>query len=148
MTLEVRDALVARGLERDRVHVELFGGSSAAGGGSAAPGTAVPSAAPAGAPASPATGAGHHVAVIDRGARAEIAVAPQETVLDAGLRAGLDMPYSCRDGVCGTCRAKLVCGQVRQDGADLSPKEIAAGYVLTCQARPQADGVVITLDEG
>jgi ferredoxin-NADP reductase/DMSO/TMAO reductase YedYZ heme-binding membrane subunit len=133
MTLEVRDALVAGGLHHERVHVELFGSAAR----------------PAG-PESPAAGpsAVCNVAVVDRGARTEITVRGGEPVLDAALRAGLDLPYSCRDGVCGTCRAKLVCGQVLQDGADLTRAEIDAGYVLTCQARPQSEGVVITLDEG
>jgi ferredoxin-NADP reductase/DMSO/TMAO reductase YedYZ heme-binding membrane subunit len=132
MTLEVRDALVARGLDRARVHVELFGSPSA-------PATlAVRAAGP---------GTTHHVAVVDRGARSEITVRGDETVLDAALRAGLDLPYSCRDGVCGTCRARLACGRVRQDSADLTQAEIDAGYVLTCQARPQTDGVVISLDD-
>ncbi|MDQ4084701.1 MAG: 2Fe-2S iron-sulfur cluster-binding protein [Actinomycetota bacterium] len=87
------------------------------------------------------------MAVVDRGARTELEVHGDETVLDAALRTGLDLPYSCRDGVCGTCRARLACGRVRQDGADLTQAEIDAGYVLTCQARPQADGVVISLDD-
>ena len=138
MTLGVRDALVERGLERDRVHVELFGGAAPAP--STTPTTPLPTAL--GAPTA------RNVAVVDRGARTEVAVNPGETVLDAALRSGLDLPYSCRDGVCGTCRAKLACGQVNQDNADLSPKEIAAGYVLTCQARPESDGVVISVDEG
>jgi ring-1,2-phenylacetyl-CoA epoxidase subunit PaaE len=132
MTFEVRDALVARGLARERVHVELFGSPSQP-------------AAPAASPAD--KNAVHHVAVVDRGARREVTVRGDETVLDAALRAGLDLPYSCREGVCGTCRAKLACGQVRQENADLSQAEIDAGYVLTCQAKPQTDGVVISLDE-
>lgn len=141
MTLEVRDALVARGLDREHVHVELFGGPSPAGanGANGTNGTAA---------AATGVAAERNVAVVDRGARTEIPVRGDETVLDAALRAGLDLPYSCRDGVCGTCRAKLACGRVEQEAADLSPAEVAAGYVLTCQARPQSDGVVITLDEG
>jgi ferredoxin-NADP reductase/DMSO/TMAO reductase YedYZ heme-binding membrane subunit len=136
MTLGVRDALVERGLERERVHVELFGG----------PAPSATQTAPL--PSAPGAPAARNVAVVDRGARTEVAVNPGETVLDAALRSGLDLPYSCRDGVCGTCRAKLACGQVNQDNADLSPAEISAGYVLTCQARPESDGVVISVDEG
>nr|MDQ4007346.1 2Fe-2S iron-sulfur cluster-binding protein [Actinomycetota bacterium] len=135
MTLEVRDALVQQGLARDRVHVELFGSPATPASSSPAPTTA------------PGDDTAYHVAVVDRGARTELAVRGGETVLDAALRAGLDLPYSCREGVCGTCRAKLACGQVRQDGAELTQAEIAAGYVLTCQARPHDDGVVISLDE-
>lgn len=138
MTLGVREALVERGLERERVHVELFGGP--------APATGATQTAPL--PTTPGAPTARNVAVVDRGARTEVSVNPGETVLDAALRSGLDLPYSCRDGVCGTCRAKLACGQVNQDDADLSPAEIAAGYVLTCQAKPESDGVVISVDEG
>jgi len=130
MTLDVRDALVDRGLERERVHVELFGGSATG------PATG-----------SPESDVVRNVAVVDRGARSELAVRGDETVLDAALRSGVDLPYSCREGVCGTCRAKLACGQVSQEGADLTRAEVAAGYVLTCQARPESDGVVISLDD-
>ncbi|HEX2177559.1 MAG TPA: 2Fe-2S iron-sulfur cluster-binding protein [Nocardioidaceae bacterium] len=140
MTLELRDALVAHGVDREHVHVELFGGPKATPS-AATGGTSTERQSPA------AAGAGHSVAVIDRGARSEIAVRADETVLDAALRAGLDLPYSCRDGVCGTCRAKLACGRVQQEGADLTRAEIDAGYVLTCQARPESDGVVISLDD-
>jgi ferredoxin-NADP reductase/DMSO/TMAO reductase YedYZ heme-binding membrane subunit len=136
MTLGVRDALVERGLERERVHVELFGGP--------APGAT--QTAPL--PTTPGAPVARNVAVVDRGARTEVSVNPGETVLDAALRSGLDLAYSCREGVCGTCRAKLACGQVNQDDAELSPAELAAGYVLTCQARPESDGVVISVDEG
>ncbi|MGH3315624.1 MAG: 2Fe-2S iron-sulfur cluster-binding protein, partial [Nocardioidaceae bacterium] len=138
MTRGVRDALVERGLERERVHVELFGGS--------APAPSATQTAPLS--TAPGTLTARNVAVVDRGARTEVSVNPGETVLDAALRSGLDLPYSCRDGVCGTCRAKLACGQVNQDNAELSPAEIAAGYVLTCQAKPESDGVVISVDEG
>jgi ferredoxin-NADP reductase/DMSO/TMAO reductase YedYZ heme-binding membrane subunit len=133
MTLEVRDALVDRGLERERVHVELFGGAAPA---PTAPDTS-----------SPQPDVVRNVAVVDRGARSELAVRGDETVLDAALRSGVDLPYSCREGVCGTCRAKLACGRVSQEGADLTQAEVDAGYVLTCQARPETDGVVISLDE-
>ena len=140
MTLEMRDALVAQGIGREHVHVELFGGPKPPAASNTADAPATPQ-------APGADGPGHHVAVVDRGARSEFDVRPDETVLDAALRAGLDLPYSCRDGVCGTCRARLACGQVQQDGADLSQAEIDAGYVLTCQAKPQTDGVVISLDD-
>jgi len=137
MTLDVRDALVSRGLERERVHVELFGGAPA-------PGTAAPGAP---SPQAPRSDVVRNVAVVDRGARSELAVRADETVLDAALRSGVDLPYSCREGVCGTCRARLACGQVSQEGADLTRAEIDAGYVLTCQARPESDGVLISLDD-
>lgn len=133
MTLEVREALSQRGLDGEHVHVELFGGTPKEAGSTATTAT---------------TGyAERNVAVVDRGNRTEVTVRGGETVLDAALRSGLDLPYSCQDGVCGTCRARLACGEVRQDNAELSPAEVDAGYVLTCQARPCGDGVVISLDD-
>jgi ring-1,2-phenylacetyl-CoA epoxidase subunit PaaE len=59
----------------------------------------------------------------------------QPSILDAASAAGLEVPYSCTSGVCGTCRAKLVEGKVRMErNFALDKKEVAAGYVLTCQA--------------
>lgn len=71
-----------------------------------------------------------------------------ETVIDAGERAGLEMPYSCRGGMCCTCRGKLVSGEVEMAvNYSLEPWEQEAGYVLTCQARPRSETIVIDYDE-
>jgi ferredoxin len=68
-------------------------------------------------------------------------------VLEAVLRAGLDAPYACMGGACGTCRAKLVRGgaEMEVDYA-LSAGEVAAGYVLTCQSRPTTERVELDYD--
>jgi NAD(P)H-flavin reductase len=66
-----------------------------------------------------------------------------ETVLNAAQRAGYELPYSCRKGVCGTCKCKLASGEVRAyTGDTLSAQERAAGQVLLCQARPRSDLVI------
>jgi ring-1,2-phenylacetyl-CoA epoxidase subunit PaaE len=71
-----------------------------------------------------------------------------ETVIDAGERAGLEMPYSCRGGMCCTCRGKLVSGEVEMAvNYSLEPWEREAGYVLTCQSRPVSKEIVIDYDE-
>jgi NAD(P)H-flavin reductase/ferredoxin len=63
-----------------------------------------------------------------------------ETVLNAAQRAGYELPYSCRKGVCGTCKCRLASGEVRAyTGDTLSTQERAAGQVLLCQARPRSD---------
>jgi ring-1,2-phenylacetyl-CoA epoxidase subunit PaaE len=68
-----------------------------------------------------------------------------ETVLDGVLRARIDAPFACRTGVCGTCRARLVDGRVQMaQHFALSDAEVAAGKLLTCQARPTTD--VVELD--
>ncbi|RNI27790.1 phenylacetate-CoA oxygenase/reductase subunit PaaK [Rufibacter immobilis] len=70
------------------------------------------------------------------------------TILDAAAETGADVPYSCKGGVCSTCRAKVLEGQVEMDvNYSLEPDEIAAGYVLTCQARPLTERVVVDFDQ-
>ena len=71
-----------------------------------------------------------------------------EHVLDVALASGLDLPYSCKGGVCCTCRAKIMQGSVVMDkNFTLEPWESAQGFVLSCQARPTSDKVVISYDE-
>jgi len=68
--------------------------------------------------------------------------------LDAAARAGLDVPFSCKSGVCATCRAKLIDGRVRMDrNFALDAADMAAGFILTCQSHPLTDHVTISYDE-
>ncbi len=70
-----------------------------------------------------------------------------ESILTATLRVRPDAPYSCTGGVCGTCRARLVSGEVRMDHAyALDAADLAAGVVLACQSRPMSDEVVLSYD--
>jgi ring-1,2-phenylacetyl-CoA epoxidase subunit PaaE len=70
------------------------------------------------------------------------------TILDAAAETGADVPYSCKGGVCSTCRAKVLEGQVEMDvNYSLEPEEVAAGYILTCQARPLTERVVVDFDQ-
>ena len=72
----------------------------------------------------------------------------QESLLDAGLRAGIDMRYSCKGGVCSTCRCKLVEGQVDMDiNYALEDYEVARGFVLSCQSFPITGKVVLDFDQ-
>lgn len=78
----------------------------------------------------------------------EFLVEPDETILTAAQREGQDPPFSCQIGACSTCRAKLVSGKVAMDERDsLTDEEIEEGYVLTCQAHPLTDDVVIDYDD-
>lgn len=71
-----------------------------------------------------------------------------QNILDAGIHNGLELPYACKAGVCSTCKAKLVTGQVDMDiHHGLEAHEIAAGYILTCQAHPVSDEVVVDFDQ-
>ncbi len=71
----------------------------------------------------------------------------QESILDATLRMRPDAPFSCTNGVCGTCRARLVSGEVTMDrNYALEPEEVAAGIVLACQSHPVTDEVSLDYD--
>jgi ring-1,2-phenylacetyl-CoA epoxidase subunit PaaE len=71
-----------------------------------------------------------------------------EVILDAAGRAGLDLPFSCRAGVCSTCRAKLVKGTAEMEhNVALEDWEVEAGYILCCQARPTSAALEISYDE-
>jgi len=71
-----------------------------------------------------------------------------ENILDAAMEAGVDVPFSCKGGVCATCKAKLVEGEVDMDlNHALSAEEVAAGFVLTCQAHPLSERVVVDFDQ-
>jgi len=71
-----------------------------------------------------------------------------ENILDAGLRNGVDLPYSCKGGVCATCKARLVEGDVDMDlNQALQADEIEKGYILTCQSHPISKKVVVDFDQ-
>lgn len=70
-----------------------------------------------------------------------------ESVLEAGVFQGVDLPFACKGGVCCTCRARLVEGQVEMDlNYALEADELAAGFILTCQSHPRSEKVVIDFD--
>lgn len=134
MSEEVEAAALSLGIPAERIHVERFVSEF---GGRARP-----------RPAAPAPDeASRTAALIADGKRREVAVYEGESVLDAALRAGMDLPYACRGGMCSTCRAKVVDGEVRMDvNYSLEPWELKAGFVLTCQSHPVSDRVTIDFD--
>ena len=72
----------------------------------------------------------------------------KESILEAGLQAGIELPYSCKGGVCSTCRAKLVAGEADMDvNFALEDYEVARGFVLTCQSYPASDKVTVDYDQ-
>jgi ring-1,2-phenylacetyl-CoA epoxidase subunit PaaE len=72
----------------------------------------------------------------------------KESVLEAGLKSGVELPYSCKSGVCSTCRAKLIVGEVDMDvNFALEDYEVARGFVLTCQSHPVTDKVTVDYDQ-
>jgi ring-1,2-phenylacetyl-CoA epoxidase subunit PaaE len=122
------------GILADRIHIERFVSGL---GGKPRPKAVVPASAPPKAFAS---------LTID-GKRREVPVAEDEAILDAALRAGVDLPFACKGGMCSTCRARLVEGEARMEvNYSLEPWELEKGFILTCQARPVTDRVVVDYD--
>ena len=98
--------------------------------------------------ARPATAdVGAEATIVLDGRSTTVTVAPGERVLDAALRVRPELPYACKGGVCSTCRARLVDGEVSMArNYALEPDEVAAGYVLTCQSTPVSGRLVIDYD--
>lgn len=130
---EVAAALLELGLPPQRVHLERFG---------------VPGSAPAH-HVEPQDAPHARVTIIADGVRRDVEFHQTDaSILDAALRSGLDLPYSCKGGMCCTCRGKLIEGQARMDkNYSLEPHDVAAGYILTCQAHPLTERVVVSYDE-
>jgi ring-1,2-phenylacetyl-CoA epoxidase subunit PaaE len=127
-TQALRETLGQLGVDPARIHFELFG----------TPHMPV---------ARISTGVAHHLSVIARGIRTELDLDEDTTVLEAGLAAGLDLPFSCKDGICATCRAHLDKGQVKMAANyALEPWELERGFVLTCQSRPVSQTIVVDYD--
>lgn len=131
---ESRAAVLDRGVESDRVHVELFHAGD-------------PLPRPAVVPGGEQV-ASHTITARLSGRRSSITTLPQDaSVLDAVLRARSDAPYACRGGVCGTCRARVVSGEVvMAEQWALEPTEVGAGYVLTCRSRVVTPAVELDYD--
>lgn len=75
----------------------------------------------------------------------QFSVRPSQTVLEAAVEAGINMPYGCRNGACGSCKGKVLAGKVMHDdyqGSAMSDAELAAGHALFCCARPLEDLVI------
>jgi len=134
---QAESAVLAAGIEADRIHVERFG---------------VPIARQADTGDEPELVqdlTGSRVVIIRDGLSREIEFRSKDkSVLEAAANAGLDVPFSCKSGVCATCRAKLLEGQVRMTrNFALEKNELEAGFILTCQAHPLTPRVVVSFDD-
>jgi ring-1,2-phenylacetyl-CoA epoxidase subunit PaaE len=95
----------------------------------------------------PAPTGGTACTIILDGRESTVSVQPGQRVLDAALAVRSELPYACRGGVCSTCRARLVEGEVAMvQNYALEPDEVAAGYVLTCQSVPLTERLVVDYD--
>ena len=140
MIFSVREWLEARGVERKKIHFELFHTLE---GGAVFQRQVAPE--------------GGSKARQDKVSRVTVRLdgishsfnLPYEgaSVLETALMEGVDLPFACKGGVCSTCRAKLLEGKVEMDlNYALEADELAAGYVLTCQSHPRSETVVVDFD--
>ncbi|QDY06052.1 phenylacetate-CoA oxygenase/reductase subunit PaaK [Micromonospora sp. HM134] len=132
MVVDARAVLAGRGVPDTAVHTELFHVD---------------------APPEPVRrdadrpGAGTEVTIVLDGRSSRFTMGRHERVLDAALRVRGELPYACKGGVCSTCRAKVTSGEVAMArNYALEPDEVAAGYVLTCQASPVTDELTVDYD--
>ena len=142
MNDEAEAALLAAGVPEERIHIERFGVALPSGAASGEVGAVVHEALPGDAKQA-------RITIVRDGLQREITFTEgQPSILDAASAAGLEVPFSCTSGVCGTCRAKLVEGEVRMErNFALDKNEVAAGFVLTCQAHPLTERVTLSFDE-
>lgn len=134
LVTELRTTLARLGVDAGHVHSELF---------HADPVERAPVAVLEGAPEGAA-----RVTVRLGGRSSDLDLRPDDVaVLEAALRVRSDLPFACKGGVCGTCRARVLEGSVAMDvNYALEPDEIERGYVLTCQSHPTSDRVVVDFD--
>ena len=129
----VREALVEFGLAAEQIHAERFG----------APRKVRPIE-----PAPAAAGSVANVTVIMDGHKKSFTMsASDENIVDAAEEHGIDLPFSCKGGVCATCRCHLQSGSVDMAvNYGLEPWELEQGFILACQSKPVSDELVIDYD--
>jgi ring-1,2-phenylacetyl-CoA epoxidase subunit PaaE len=133
---DISTTLGVLGLSPERVHIERF--VSGEGGRPKQPKPPPP----------PDTPAAHIAVIIIDGKQRDVPVADGEAIVDAAIRSGLAMPFACKGGMCATCRARIVEGHATMDvNYSLEPWELAAGFVLTCQAHPTTPRIVVDYDQ-
>jgi ring-1,2-phenylacetyl-CoA epoxidase subunit PaaE len=138
MIFSVSDFLEQSGVDRKKIHFELF-------------------TTPAQKKYSKTQGADINSAVLDSDSTVQIKLDGivssfklaygQESILNAALKEGIDLPFACKGGVCASCRAKLEDGEVEMDvNYALEPEEVKEGFILTCQSHPRSEKVIVNFD--
>jgi ring-1,2-phenylacetyl-CoA epoxidase subunit PaaE len=134
MVIDAKGVLAERRAPDESVHTELFHVEEEPPPPPSAPGPAV------------AVGETAVTIMLD-GRESAFTMRRDERVLDAALRVRAELPYACKGGVCSTCRARLIEGEVSMaHNYALEPADLAAGYVLTCQSSPRSDRLVVDYD--
>jgi ring-1,2-phenylacetyl-CoA epoxidase subunit PaaE len=138
MMVNVSEALELQGVDKKRIHIELF----------SSPVTTEAKKAPVPVGAGSFNGTATVKVILD-GREQELKVsASGDSVLDVALDSGLDVPFACKGAVCCTCKARVVEGQVEMAmNYALTDEEVADGYVLTCQTHPRSATVTVDYDQ-
>jgi ring-1,2-phenylacetyl-CoA epoxidase subunit PaaE len=148
MIEQVTTTLRALGVEGARVHAEHFTVDTAGESAAARPAPSAGAAPAAPAAAAPAAGTAEVTILMDGRRRSFTMSQDDETVLEAAARAGIELPFSCRAGVCSTCRTKVVRGAVEMaQNYALEEWELEQGYVLACQSRVKTPTLELDYDE-
>lgn len=136
MMEQVSERLMANGLSKAQIKLELFA-------------AALPQRARTARPGRLKGTEDCHVTVIQNGLTRRYALHKnKDSLLDAALEAGIELPYACKGGVCGTCRCKLVQGEVDMDANySLEDYELARGFILPCQSFPVTDELLLDFDQ-
>ncbi len=138
MIFAAKDWLTDKEIAPDKIHFELF----------LTPGKSVKPESEASAGSEPDSEKTAAVTVNLDGNRVEILIPYNgESILDAALKQGLDLPFACKGGVCATCKARLVQGEVTMDSNySLEADELKNGFILTCQSHPRSEKVLVDFD--
>lgn len=140
MVMSAQEAFINAGVAKENVHTELFGTPDD-----------LAAIAAKGAPQLSEEEAKHMseltVMIDGKGTKLKLARGG-DSILDAALKVRKDLPFACKGGVCATCKAKVIKGEVSMDlNYSLSDKEVEQGFVLTCQSHPVSDEVLIDFDQ-
>lgn len=132
----VKDYLIGTGIDKKKIHFELF----------TSPGQKKPSV-----HSQQTTGSETKsqitIKLDGRSFDFELSLNSDTTILDAALKKGADLPYACKGGMCCTCKAKLLEGEVMMDVHwGLEEEEVEQGYILTCQSHPKTEKIVVDFD--
>ena len=140
MITATEDALAQAGVPKERIYTERFTSGPAMAAKVQADTDARAASAQMGKPI--------RMTVLIDGKHHELTLSAEESVLDAALNAGLDIPYSCKGGVCSTCRCKVTRGSVSMDkNFTLEAADVAQGFALSCQAHATSDALEVSFDE-
>jgi len=135
MILDVKDTMVNKGVPPTNIHFELFA-------------TNIKKRTTASTDENIPGFASRIEVIVDSDSIEFTMVSKGLSILDAAQKAGADLPFACKGGVCCTCKAKILEGSAKMDvNYALTPEEVADNYILTCQAHPTSETLIVSFDD-